>query len=29
MLENLPAGQDPTTWLEPVMAEQYDTANNQ
>jgi quercetin dioxygenase-like cupin family protein len=29
MLENLPAGQDPTTWLEPVTAEQYDTANYQ
>jgi quercetin dioxygenase-like cupin family protein len=27
MLENLPGGQDPTTWLEPVPAEQYDTAN--
>jgi quercetin dioxygenase-like cupin family protein len=29
MLENLPTGQDPTTWLEPVTAEQYDTSNNQ
>src|SRR3954452_17983206 len=29
MLESLPGGQDPTTWLEPVTAEQYDTANNQ
>ena len=27
MLENLPGGQDPTTWLEPVPAEQYDSAN--
>ena len=29
MLENLPAGQDPTTWLEPVTAAAYDTANGQ
>jgi quercetin dioxygenase-like cupin family protein len=29
MLENLPGGQDPTTWLEPVPAERYDTANGQ
>jgi quercetin dioxygenase-like cupin family protein len=28
MLESLPAGQDPTTWLEPVTAEQYDVADN-
>jgi quercetin dioxygenase-like cupin family protein len=27
MLENLPGGQDPTTWLEPVPAVQYDTAS--
>ena len=27
MLENLPGGQDPTTWLEPVPAELYDAAN--
>jgi quercetin dioxygenase-like cupin family protein len=28
MLENLPGGQDPTTWLEPVPAEHYDAAND-
>jgi quercetin dioxygenase-like cupin family protein len=28
MLENLPGGEDPTTWLEPVPAEQYATANS-
>ena len=27
MLENLPGGQDPTTWLEPVPVELYDAAN--
>jgi quercetin dioxygenase-like cupin family protein len=29
MLENLPAGQDPTTWLEPVPDEEYQKANRQ
>jgi hypothetical protein len=29
MLENLPGGADPTTWLEPVTDEQYQTANQQ
>ena len=29
MLENLPDGGDPTTWLEPVPAEQYGRANQQ
>jgi len=27
MLENLPGGEDPTTWLEPVTDEQYQNAN--
>ena len=27
MLENLPDGADPTTWLEPVTDDQYETAN--
>jgi quercetin dioxygenase-like cupin family protein len=27
MLENLPDGSDPTTWLEPVTDDQYQTAN--
>jgi quercetin dioxygenase-like cupin family protein len=27
MLEAKPDGSDPTTWLEPVKAEQYTTAN--
>jgi quercetin dioxygenase-like cupin family protein len=29
MLENLPDGGDPTTWLEPVPDATYDTANQQ
>jgi quercetin dioxygenase-like cupin family protein len=29
MLENLPDGGDPTTWLEPVTVEQYQAANQQ
>ena len=29
MLENLPDGGDPTTWLEPFPDEQYRTANRQ
>jgi quercetin dioxygenase-like cupin family protein len=29
MLENLPGGGDPTTWLEPVSDEQYRHANEQ
>jgi quercetin dioxygenase-like cupin family protein len=29
MLETLPDGGDPTTWLEPVTAEQYQAANQQ
>jgi quercetin dioxygenase-like cupin family protein len=29
MLENLPDGGDPTTWLEPVPDVTYDTANQQ
>jgi quercetin dioxygenase-like cupin family protein len=29
MLENLPGGADPTTWLEPVTDDQYKTANQQ
>jgi len=29
MLENLPGGEDPTTWLEPLPREQYDNANLQ
>lgn len=27
MLEALPGGQDPTTWLEPLPDEQYQEAN--
>jgi quercetin dioxygenase-like cupin family protein len=27
MLESLPEGQDPTTWLEPLTDEQYEAAN--
>ena len=27
MLEDLPEGEDPTTWLEPVPDEQYQAAN--
>jgi hypothetical protein len=27
MLESLPGGGDPTTWLEPVPHEQYQAAN--
>ncbi|MFN2536440.1 MAG: cupin domain-containing protein [Pseudonocardiaceae bacterium] len=29
MLENLPDGQDPTTWLEPVAGEQYQSAHRE
>jgi quercetin dioxygenase-like cupin family protein len=29
MLENLPDGADPTTWLEPVAEEDYELANQQ
>jgi hypothetical protein len=29
MLENLPGGGDPTTWLEPLPGEDYRTANEQ
>jgi quercetin dioxygenase-like cupin family protein len=29
MLENLPGGQDPTTWLEPVTDQDYLTADKQ
>ena len=29
MLENLPGGGDPTAWLEPVIDEDYQTANKQ
>jgi hypothetical protein len=29
MLENLPDGGDPTTWLEPVPDEDYELANQQ
>jgi len=29
MLEALPGGQDPTTWLEPTTEEQYQQANRQ
>ena len=29
MLENLPGGEDPTTWLEAVPDEQYEDANEQ
>lgn len=29
MLEALPGGQDPTTWLEPVPDEHYQAANRQ
>jgi hypothetical protein len=27
MLESLPGGEDPTTWLDPVPDEDYRTAN--
>jgi quercetin dioxygenase-like cupin family protein len=29
MLESLPGGEDPTTWLEPVPDQQYQAANQQ
>ena len=29
MLESLPGGGDPTTWLEPVREEEYEAANQQ
>ena len=29
MLESLPGGGDPTTWLEPVRQEEYEAANQQ
>jgi quercetin dioxygenase-like cupin family protein len=29
MLESLPGGKDPTTWLEPVTDQQYQAANEQ
>ncbi len=29
MLESLPGGEDPTTWLDPVTGEQYQAANEE